>query len=143
MVLLAVLSHSYHFFRVVPIFQYSSDDGPVMCFNAAKNFQLGWFDDKFEEINLSENFIGNLIGQADYSIDPSGTEKVGVRITGAADDYYVSFNRQTGNNAGTREGGNQVLVHSRAPGVDYAQSYLVAKLFAGQTYNIPGTNPPL
>lgn len=108
-----------------------------MCFNAAKNYQLGWFDDKFTQMTLSDTFNGKLIGQADYTnSNLVGDEQVGIRITGAVEDYYVSFNRQVGHNSGTLEGGNQVLVHSRPTGTQYGESKLLAKLNAGGTYGI-------
>jgi len=53
------------------------------------------------------------------------------------------FNRKTGNNSGTQEGGNQVLVTSAgAEGSGYAASTLLAKLSAGgsHTVNVDGTN---
>lgn len=105
-----------------------------MCFNAAKNFQLGWFSDKFMDMTLSDTFSGDLIGQADYN--NGDQEKVGIRITSSSNDYYVSFNRQTGINSGTLEGGDQVLVHERTSGNGYATSKLLAKLNAGGNYNI-------
>lgn len=111
-----------------------------MCFNAAKNFQLGWFSDKFHEMSLSDTFSGDLIGQADYS--PNGNQ-VGIRITSSPNDYYVSFNRRTGINSGTLEGADQVLVHSRPTVNGYGQSTLLAKLNVGGTFSIPGSSPTL
>ena len=120
-----------------------------MCFNAAKNYQLGWFSDRFTAIDLTGSFNGavKLIGQADYTKSKdlgANDDQVGIRIFGGASkDYYVSFNRKTGNNAGTVEGGNQVLVHKRVSGVTYNQSWLVAKLSAGVTHKILDTNGSL
>jgi len=127
-------------------YSYSSDEGPEMCFNAAKNYQLGWFNDGFEVMTIAENFQGELIGQANYD-SATGDQKVGVRITGASDgnDYYVSFNRKIGSNIGTVEpdADDRVLVHRRPPGIDSQKSWLVAKLSAGATYNIPNDSTTL
>merc|ERR1711862_916042 len=83
-------------------------------------------------------FTGRLIGLADYStLDASSGDVVMVKIKGYSVDYYISFNRKTGINKGTYEGGNQVLVHSRA-GDGYTVSYLLAKLSAQKSYTIEG-----
>jgi len=124
-------------------YSYSSDDGPVMCFNSPKSWQLGWYQDGQESISplaTSKNsFIGRLIGLAEYDLlDTASSDKVIIQITGYGSDYYVAFNRKVGINSGTVEGGNQVLVHSRAPGNGYETSSLLAKLSTGGTYTIPG-----
>jgi len=126
-------------------YSYNQDEGPVMCFNAAKNFQLGWYNNGEETITpLQSNaektfFDGRLIGIAEYDlIDTASIDKAIVQITGYGNDYYVSFNSRKGINSGTQEGGNQVLVHSRSPGQGYSTSTLVAKLSSGQEYTIEG-----
>lgn len=124
-------------------YSYSNDDGPQMCFNAPKNAQLGWYDDKVETISASGgSFNGDLYGISDYGTMP-GTASVIVKITGSTDDWYVSYNKRSGINSGTVEGGNQVLIHRRSPGSGYAVSTLVAKLTAGQTYNANGIPLPV
>ena len=115
------------------------DDKPVMCFNAANNWQLGWFPNGRHSIKPleSDSFIGNLIGLSDYgSLTETSTEKVMIQILGHEQDYYVSFNREIGINSGTREGKNQVLVHSRKPGSGYSNSKLEAKMDQGEHYTI-------
>merc|ERR1711862_837087 len=51
-------------------------------------------------------------------------------ITGTRFDkeYYLAFNRKSGFNSGTKEGGDQVLVTSRSSGQDIADSTLEAKM---------------
>ena len=93
-------------------YSYSSSDTPKMCFNAAKNWQLGWYPNgKYSIVPLStgsgqKSFTGHLIGLSEYgSLDTSKNDKVMVQITGYSDDYYVSFNRKSGINSGhTRAG---------------------------------------
>jgi len=120
-------------------YSYGQDDGPTMCFNAAKNSQLGWYSDR--ENSLSPPFASitqQMRGIVDYQ--SQGNFVVITKIVIAGADYYVSFNRKSGFNSATQEGGNQVLVHSRAPGTGYAASVLRAKLNAGGSYVIEGTD---
>merc|ERR1711982_67228 len=98
----------------------------------------GWYPDGALQIASGDSFTGRLIGLADYStLDASSGDVVMVKIKGYSVDYYISFNRKTGINKGTYEGGNQVLVHSRA-GDGYTVSYLLAKLSAQKSYTIEG-----
>ena len=126
-------------------YSYSSSDTPIMCFNAAKNWQLNWYPTgQYSVAPLStgpgpKSFIGHLLGLSDYgSLNTATTDKIIVQITGYSDDYYVSFNRKSGINSGTLEGPNQVLVHSRATKQGYATSVLKAKLNEGGVYIIRG-----
>ncbi|GFH59482.1 hypothetical protein CTEN210_15958 [Chaetoceros tenuissimus] len=118
-------------------FSYSSDDGPRQCFNAPKNWQLGWFDDK--QISVSfEGWEGNLVGLSE--IDNAAEEDTVIAKVDTNESYYVSFNRKTGINSGTIEGGNKVLVHKRASGFGYGESDILAYLNSGETYTSPDTN---
>ena len=113
-----------------------------MCFNAPKTYQLEWFPDYHVDIELTTpispwTWSGNLVGQAERDSANSSEDKMIVRIFGfGGNDYYVSYNRKTGINSGTREGGNQVLVHSRKAGTGYGTSTLLAKLNSGGTKTI-------
>lgn len=116
-------------------YSYSSDEGPKMCFNNAKNWQLGWYADKRTIATpLVTAWSGDLVGISDYGA--ATTQSVILKVEGDDIDYYVGFNRQAGINSGTREAGNLVTVQSRALGTNYAQSTLIAKLGAGQSYAI-------
>lgn len=116
-------------------YSYSSDNGPEMCFNAPKNRQLGWYSDR--TVTVNSGWSGRLYGLVSYSSSspgdavilyiPSGTN-------GSTRDYYVSFNGYSGINSGSQMAGNQVLVHYRDPGTDYAQSTLISMLNSGTTY---------
>jgi len=128
-------------------YSYNQDDGPLMCFNGVKGWQLGWYPNGQDIITpLQSNsekafFEGRLIGVAEYNLlDTTTADKVIVQITGYDSDYYVSFNSKKGINSGTQEGGNQVLVHSRPTGENYETSTLKAKLSSGQEYTIEGSN---
>jgi len=123
-------------------YSYSQDEGPRMCFNAAKNRQLGWYDSRTVQINIaSEIWEGKITGIANYKDDEITDEKVSVWFNLAGKDYYVSFNSKVGGgdddmNSGTVEGGNQVLVHQRSQGTGYSVSKLLAKLSANGEYTI-------
>jgi hypothetical protein len=115
-------------------YSYSQSDGPVMCFNAPKNQQLGWYPEG--ELVVDDFFEGKILGISNYDdLVPSNGEIIMAKINDSVSDWYVSFNRATGINSGTKEGANQVLVHKRPQGTDYAASELIAKLSVGGSYN--------
>ena len=118
-------------------YSYSQDEGPRMCFNNAKNWQLGWYTDRRAIVTplVSSSWTGNLVGVAQYSSTLDG-QFVILKVEGGSLDYYVGFNRATGINSGTVEARNQVTIQSRALGTGYATSTLVAKLSADGTYSI-------
>ncbi|KAI2489233.1 hypothetical protein MHU86_25350 [Fragilaria crotonensis] len=68
------------------------------------------------------------------------TDKMIIRIQGSVNDTYVSFNRRIGINSGTKKGADEVLVAIRATGLNYALSYLVAKLSGNGIYSVPNFN---
>jgi hypothetical protein len=88
-------------------YSYGSDDGPVMCFNGVKNWQLEWFTDRHVLINAPFNWSGDLYGIADYG-STSISDKMIVRLASSSgtEDIYVSYNKKAGVNVGTPEGGN-------------------------------------
>lgn len=48
-------------------YSYSTDEGPIMCFNPAKSWQLGWYDGRYATVDpLSQTWSGKLIGVTDY-----------------------------------------------------------------------------
>jgi hypothetical protein len=114
-------------------YSYSASDLPVMCFNSAKNWQLGWYSDK--HITVSEFWSGKIYGISDYDNDSTSVVliKIPANVNGGSDDYYVSFNAASGINSGTLEGPNQVLIHYRSSLTSYAQSWLAEKLSIGSS----------
>jgi len=116
-------------------FSYASDEGPVMCFNNPKNWQLKWYTDKV--IEISGPWEGDLVGYADYG-NIGANENVVVKISGDPEDYYLGFNRASGIASGTVEAANQVTMQRRSAGAgfDYAQSWLLAKMSSGQSYTV-------
>jgi hypothetical protein len=118
-------------------YSYSGDDSPIMCFNAAKSWQLGWYSDKAVTLDKTNepSYVGILGGIADYSVSD---HTVLVKLdTGSSTNYYVTYNWRSGINSGTQEAGNQVTVVKQGDdGTGYGESQLVAKLGAGKTYTI-------
>ena len=115
------------------------DEGPLMCFNAANTWQLGWYTDYRVDLpdSVTNSFVwsGSLVGFAEKS-SAIASDRMMIRIRSAS-DYYIHFNRQIGMNNGTKEGFNKVLVTSRAPGLGPAKSTLLAKLAAKGAYALP------
>jgi len=110
-----------------------------MCYNTAKNWQLGWYEDKHTTVNpLNDGFWqGQLIGYVDYmnSSAPNSAAVV-VTVEGRNLEYFIGFNVKTGINGQNQEieAFNKVSVHSvGTPGGD---SSLVANLGAGNTFEI-------
>ncbi len=130
-------------------YSYGEDEGPRMCFNNAKNYQLGWYSDKGEVSQpLLQDWTGSLIGIDDYqNQDLDGSEKIILTVQGDSLDYHVGFNRVKGLNADNKEGADdKVLIQSRDPGISFADSQLVAKLGVGDSYKIEdfgGDNRPV
>ena len=138
---------------------YRSNNTPEMCFNAPKNWQLQWYTDRQRTVNAiiddrfagddffadgddrippaSGGWSGKIYGIADYGRTINGDTVIVkiVMVPAGATDWYVSFNRRAGINIGTQEGGDQVLVHKRTRGLGYAESDLMAKINAGDTYS--------
>jgi hypothetical protein len=118
-------------------FSYSLDESPKMCFNAPKGRQLGWYPSGQHTV-VDEFFEGKILGISNYSDLVTSNGEIIMAILNDpinALDWYVSFNRATGININVQEAQNQVLVHKRTQGTDYAKSVLVAKLSAGESYN--------
>ena len=77
------------------------DDQPLMCYNTAKNWQLGWYQDKHTTVSpLYDGFwSGQLIGYVDYmnTFAPSSASVV-VKVEGYNLDYFIGFNVKNGIN---------------------------------------------
>eukprot|EP00979_Chaetoceros_neogracilis_P003697 scaffold656_cov271-Chaetoceros_neogracile.AAC.7 len=118
-----------------------SDEVGKMCFNAAKNWQIGWYDTKKLLINPNPLFTStttvDLVGIANF--DTLDNNPVVVKV---GSDYFIGFNRAVGINAQNDEADNEVTIVKvdRGGGERYSQSYLMATLVQGQSYTIPGSN---
>lgn len=121
-------------------FTYNEDNGPKMCFNAAKSWQLGWYSDRSTEVYpLKYQWDGQLVGIADYGELDDTKYRVLLKLEAPNEDiaYYVSFNRKLGVNQETKDGADQVLVISQTSKDNVPQtSYLEASLESGKRFRI-------
>ena len=126
-------------------YSYNSESTPRMCFNAAKNYQLGWYSDKTKVITPGAStdncFAGDLYGTAFYA--NAGAQTVGIKVndSGSSNDFYIMYNAKTGIQSGTQEGGNQVMVveTKAGEGTGYSESVLVQKITTNTAgYSLPG-----
>ena len=86
-------------------FSYPYDDFPTMCFNGAKHWVLGWYDDRKIEIDASQGWAGNIIAFVDAP-SATGNDVVIIKV----DNYYIQYNRAKGINSGTQEKRDELTV---------------------------------
>jgi cell division septation protein DedD len=114
-----------------------SDDIGKMCYNAAKNWAITWYDNAKLLINpLAEpSTTVNLVGIAEYNNRPNNEPVVVKLETGLADKFYIGFNRAIGANAQNDEADDEVtIVKANSDGT--SQSYLQAHLIQGESHTI-------
>ena len=118
-------------------FSFRADDLPAMCFNPAKNWQLGWYAPKQLEINPNTDLSTEPItlvlnGVVDYDSSPIGNYIV-VKIG----DFYIGFNRAASFNIGVQEAANQVTVIEKLGSPSSSTvSKIAGKLGVGDAYTI-------
>ena len=107
-----------------------------MCFNAAKSWQLGWYDDSKIVINPREgSWRGTVIGIADYGNNPQNYPVVVKVETQTGTDQFITFNRAVGINRHNKEADDEVtIVETGNNGDWYSQSYLKATLRSGEVH---------
>ena len=128
-------------------YSFAQLNGPKMCFNGAKSFQSTWYRSATHVINPSGGaprvntegcFAGKLYGISQYTGSPD--QPVLLKINEPQPemmDFIVSFNENSGINSGTKEGANQVLIHTvENEGTVHNNSTLIAKLGAGESFTI-------
>ena len=124
-------------------FSYSGDDTPLMCFNGPKTFQLNWFPNHYTTLASPDyNWSGNLYHSLDEDNIGSNDMMI-IKIPGFTSsysseylDYYVSYNKDAGQNSGTLEARNKVAIHSSQTEtfVWAPKSKLVAELDTGESF---------
>ena len=116
---------------------YSQHDTPVMCFNAAKSWQSGWFADKSLTIYPNDDagtcFSDKLYGLDSYTSSPADAKVLIQLQSTSGTHYHIGFNGQQGSNIGTVEHGNQVLITTQQ---STGKSMKIANLVAGGSYTI-------
>ena len=116
-----------------------SDDIGKMCWNAAKSWQIGWYDNSTIAINPRQgSWVGKIIGVADFANNPLNHPVIVKVETGSAIDQYITLNRAKGINIHNDEADDEVtIVETSGNGVKAAQSYLKAHLVEGESYTYP------
>ena len=112
-----------------------------VCFNAAKSWQTGWFNNKRVNMNIggsgaTDNCLeAEITGQTDYDVNLDQTVLVKMNRN-SGKDLFLMYNKKTagGINSGTLEGGNTVMVvEAESEGTSYGESWLLGKLGAGDS----------
>jgi len=134
-------------------YSYDQDD-TNMCFNPAKSFQLGWYDNKVLTIDPlssdAELGVGDsgvrlftLNGVSDYQKQNDNAHIV-LRLNQISfeQDYYIGYNRKDGINKDTFEDGNMITIVRKESGLptEYGQSTKVAQLNLGHSHVIENFN---
>ena len=112
-------------------------DGPIRCFNAVKNWYLGWYSDRHATIESGRSGLYRVFGITDYQ---AADDVVIILITGADKPIFVSYNRQNSFNSGIGEGGDKVLVHTKERDASdpSGDSKMVAILAPGESTTVFG-----
>jgi len=116
------------------------DDVGQMCFNAAKNWQLDWYNDKKQLVDprVNPTTMVDLVGIANYNTTANNHPVVVKIETGTSTDQFIGFNRAIGINADNDEADNEVtIVQTGNNGEDYSVSQLKAHLVQGESYTFP------
>jgi len=122
-------------------YSYNWNGGPKMCFNPAKSYQLGWYDDQVLTINPATKAQGSydyiLNGAAKYQENKNALISLRLQTDGNA-DYYVGYNHAVGANSESQEGRDRVLVVRKTGGgvSGYGQSELTSVLASNQSWKL-------
>lgn len=120
---------------------WAQDDFGRMCYNGAKNWQIGWYNDRKIMLTPLANPPGSeimlqLVGVADY-LNTNSIPVVLKLETGTDDDYFISFNRATGVNVDNKQADDEVtIVKTGKNGVSASQSWLLATLLPTKQFAI-------
>ncbi|KAL3790131.1 LOW QUALITY PROTEIN: hypothetical protein ACHAW5_000829 [Stephanodiscus triporus] len=116
------------------------DDTGKMCYNPAKNWQIGWYNDRKKMLTppsqASWETMETIVGIADYQ--KNNMFPVVLKLeTGTSNDYFVGFNRAAGINEDNKEADNQLtIVQSGKNGDSFSQSWLKATLKVSDQYTL-------
>merc|ERR1719401_2656954 len=103
--------------------------GERMCFNAAKNWELGWYDYSYFDPSTSSCWSGTIIGLAEWNNGIHNLPVV-VKIESASkNDHFLQFNRNVQSVEGLITAHNEIIiVMADKNGQRYGQSFLKAHL---------------
>jgi len=113
------------------------DEVGRMCFNPAKSYYIGWYEEGIETFDPSTqaSWSGTLMGVGEWE-GHEGENTVVVKIeTGTNTDFFVGFNRAAGANAQNDEADDLVtIIETGNNGISYSQSYLKGYIGVGEKY---------
>ena len=118
-----------------------AEDDTKMCFNSAKNWQLGWYSDQSKSIiPLNKNKPVQrftLNGVADYTKNTKALVSLRLEQKSSTPDYYVGYNRKSGITSGVNQDIDMITIVRKETGPeDYGFSWKVASLPVGGSYVI-------
>ena len=115
-----------------------------MCYNAAKSWQIGWYNDR--KVMLSPTTQSNsytttvtMMGVADYQYSTNISTPVVLKLeTNTDQDYFIGFNRAIGINADNKQADDEIIIvqTDSGHGEVASQSWLRATLQVGEQYTI-------
>jgi hypothetical protein len=119
--------------------QFYYDDAPLQCFNAAKSWFLGWYNDRHITVTPTISSWDGLVAGIDDYLKGQTTEGkhyvlVKFEDTTNSTDLYLMYNRKEGVNSGVLEYPNNVNIVAAVNGITSDLSNLVAHLSAGEVY---------
>ena len=113
-----------------------------MCYNAAKNWYIGWYNDRRAILYPNNqpstwSDTKRMVGVADYKFNGNNFPVTMKLETGGPNDYFIGFNRARGINSDNDEADDEVtIVQTGSDGMGYSQSWLKATLQVGESYTI-------
>jgi hypothetical protein len=115
-------------------FSYNQYFGPRMCFNPAKSWQLGWYQDQAIEWNSNDGtFVGTLVGVADYGKDDN--QFVVLKLQHSwQESIYIGYNRAKDYNQETQMSADMITVVRAGDG--FSPSLYVDGLSPGETLTL-------
>lgn len=110
------------------LFSYAERGGPLMCFNAFRHWEFGWYSSQTRTI--TGDWTGDLVAFTDALSAPS------TDVILKLGDIYMQFNRKKGKNSGTREKADEVVLVQGSKA--NKPSSVLAGLGSGETYSVNG-----
>jgi hypothetical protein len=109
-------------------YSFKLNDAPLQCFNPAKSYDLGWYENSVVEWDplTQGTWFGNIEGVVDYD-ENSNTQTVIVKINRDANGrhLYIGYNRKKEHNSGVVDQGDKVVI------IEVAEGYKVSNFVEG------------
>jgi len=115
-------------------------DPAKICYNAQKNYQLGWYEDQTDSLYPFDgtNHLYTLNAVSDYGQNTNALISLRLEQKSIVQDFYIGFNQPEGITENISEGKNKVTIISKEKGApeEYSQSLVVASLIPGRRHII-------